>query len=89
MRCDRWVLEVKSNSFFVEGPITSGNLDTDCSLYRGRFVDSMPGVRCGHAATIVEGDRGTAKGKIEGLKRAGIMVAESFSDIVPILKEYL
>ena len=49
----------------------------------------MPGVRFGHAATIVEGDRGTAKGKIEGLKRARIMVAESFSDIVPILKEYL
>ncbi len=55
----------------------------------GRFVDSMPGVRFGHAATIVEGDKGTAKGKIESLKKAGIRVAESFSDIVPILKEYL
>jgi len=55
----------------------------------GRFVDSMPGVRFGHAATIVEGEKGTAKGKAESLTRAGIRVAESFSDIAPILKEYL
>lgn len=55
----------------------------------GRFVDTMPGVRFGHAATIVEGERGTAKGKIEAFKKAGIQVAETFSDIVPILKEYL
>jgi succinyl-CoA synthetase alpha subunit len=55
----------------------------------GRFVDNMPGVRFGHAATIVEGDKGTAKGKAERLKKAGIRVADSFSDIVPIVKEYL
>lgn len=55
----------------------------------GRFVDSMPGVRFGHAATIVEGNRGTAKGKIEILKKAGIRVADSFFNIVSILREYL
>lgn len=55
----------------------------------GRFVDDMPGVRFGHAATIVEGDKGTAKGKIESFKKAGIHVAESFSDIVKILREVL
>jgi len=55
----------------------------------GRFVDDMPGVRFGHAATIVEGDRGTTKGKIEIFKRAGIRVAASFSDIVPLVKEVL
>jgi succinyl-CoA synthetase alpha subunit len=55
----------------------------------GRFVDSMPGVRFGHAATIVEGERGSAKGKIESFKKAGIQVAESFSDIVPILRDSL
>jgi succinyl-CoA synthetase alpha subunit len=53
----------------------------------GRFVDGMPGVRFGHAATIVEGDKGTAKGKIEAFKKAGIHIAESFSDIVKILRE--
>jgi succinyl-CoA synthetase alpha subunit len=52
----------------------------------GRFVDSMPGVRFGHAATIVEGEKGTAKGKIERFEEASIQVAQSFSDIVALLK---
>jgi len=55
----------------------------------GRFVDEMPGVRFGHSATIVEGDRGSTKGKIASFKKAGIRVAESFSDIVTITREYL
>jgi succinyl-CoA synthetase alpha subunit len=55
----------------------------------GRFVDSMPGVRFGHAATIVEGERGSAKGKIASFKEAGIQVADSFSHIVPILRNLL
>jgi len=55
----------------------------------GRFVDDMPGIRFGHAATIVEGEKGTARGKVESFKKAGIRVAESFSDIITILKEYL
>jgi len=55
----------------------------------GRFVDDMPGVRFGHAATIVEGNKGSAKGKIAAFKNAGIHVADSFSDIVSIVKEYL
>ena len=53
----------------------------------GRFVDQIPGVRFGHAATIVEGDRGTTKGKIAMFKKAGIRVAESFSDIVTLVRE--
>lgn len=55
----------------------------------GRFMDSMPGVRFGHAATIVEGSRGSAKGKIEAMEKAGIRVAQAFSQIVPLLKEVL
>jgi succinyl-CoA synthetase alpha subunit len=55
----------------------------------GRFVDNMPGVRFGHAATIVEGDRGTTKGKIAMFRKAGIRVAENFSDIVEIAKACL
>lgn len=55
----------------------------------GRFVDSMPGVRFGHAATIVEGEKGTARGKAECFEKAGINVAEKFSDIVKILKQHL
>jgi succinyl-CoA synthetase alpha subunit len=55
----------------------------------GRFVDDMPGVRFGHAATIVEGTRGSTKSKIEMFRKAGIHVAESFSDIADIAGRYL
>ena len=53
----------------------------------GKFVDDMPGVRFGHAATIVEGSVGSAKGKIKALREAGIYVADKFSDIVGIIEE--
>ena len=52
----------------------------------GKFVDQMPGVRFGHAATIVEGDRGSTRSKKKALELAGINVAEKFSDIVGLLK---
>jgi succinyl-CoA synthetase alpha subunit len=55
----------------------------------GRFVDDMPGVRFGHAATIVEGDRGSARSKQEAFQKAGIRVAENFSDIVTHLTKVL
>jgi len=53
----------------------------------GKFVDNMPGVRFGHAATIVEGDVGSARGKIAAFEQAGIHVARRFSDIARIAKE--
>ena len=55
----------------------------------GRFVDDMPGMRFGHAATIVEGEKGSTRSKIEVLEGAGIRVAHAFSDIVNILREVL
>ena len=48
----------------------------------GRFVDEMPGVRFGHAAVIVEGTRGSVKGKAEALRAAGVFVADRFDDIL-------
>lgn len=48
----------------------------------GRFVDEMQGVRFGHAAVIVEGDRGSIKGKAKALREAGVFVAEKFDDIL-------
>jgi len=47
----------------------------------------MPGVRFGHAATIVEGDKGSARNKRETFLKSGIHVADKFSDIVTILKK--
>ena len=48
----------------------------------GSFVDDLEGVRFGHAAVMVEGGRGSVRGKKEVLRKAGVFVAESFEDIL-------
>ncbi len=48
----------------------------------GRFVDDLEGVRFGHAAVIVEGGRGSVRGKAAALREAGVFVAETFDDIL-------
>jgi succinyl-CoA synthetase alpha subunit len=48
----------------------------------GRFVDDLEGVRFGHAAVIVEGGRGSIRGKAAALREAGVFVAETFGAIV-------
>ena len=53
----------------------------------GRFADAMPGMRFGHAGSIVEGKRDTAAEKIRLFNEAGIAVAEEFSQIPALIKE--
>ena len=48
----------------------------------GRFVDALEGVRFGHAGVIVEGGRGTIRGKVQALREAGVCVAETFEEIL-------
>jgi succinyl-CoA synthetase alpha subunit len=55
----------------------------------GRFMDEMPGMRFGHAGTIVEGKADTTAEKIKRMKAAGIAVAERISDIPNMLQERL
>ena len=55
----------------------------------GRFMDKMPGMRFGHAGTIVEGKQDTAEEKIRRLNEAGISVAEEIADIPRLVKERL
>ena len=55
----------------------------------GRFMDKMPGMRFGHAGTIVEGKADTTADKIERMKAAGISVAERIEDIPALVKERL
>jgi len=46
-----------------------------------------PGRRMGHAGAIIEGKSGTAEGKIEALRDAGIPVADNPDDIARIVAE--
>jgi succinyl-CoA synthetase alpha subunit len=55
----------------------------------GRFMDEMPGMRFGHAGTIVEGKADTTAEKIARLEEAGISVAERIEDIPAFVKQRL
>ncbi len=55
----------------------------------GRFMDAMPGMRFGHAGTIVEGKADTTTEKIERLNDAGISVAERIEDIPGLIEQQL
>ena len=55
----------------------------------GRFMDEMPGMRFGHAGTIVEGKADTTTEKIARLQEAGISVAERIEDIPGLVAERL
>ncbi len=55
----------------------------------GRFMDEMPGMRFGHAGTIVEGKADTTVEKIARLEAAGISIAERIEDIPELVKKRL
>ncbi len=55
----------------------------------GRFMDAMPGMRFGHAGTIVEGRADTTAEKIERMEAAGISVAERIEEIPKLLQQRL
>ncbi len=48
-----------------------------------------PGKRLGHAGAIIRGGEGTAEGKIEALRRAGVAIAASPAQIPDLLSELL
>lgn len=58
------------------------------AFFSGRFVDEMEGVRFGHAAVMVEGGRGSVRGKAAALREAGVFVAERFDEILEGLDRY-
>jgi succinyl-CoA synthetase alpha subunit len=55
----------------------------------GRFMDEMPGMRFGHAGTIVEGKADTTAEKIKRMEAAGISVAERIEDIPGLVQKRL
>jgi succinyl-CoA synthetase alpha subunit len=72
----RWVVEKKSRLPIV-------------AFMAGRFMDEMPGMRFGHAGTIVEGKADTTAEKIARLEEAGISVAERIEDIPGLVNKRL
>lgn len=55
----------------------------------GRFADTMPGVRFGHAGAIVNGPHGSPAGKVAALRAAGVRVAGKMSEIPLLVREAL
>ncbi len=56
----------------------------------GRFMEGLPeGTVFGHAASIIQGDKGRPSVKMARLRGAGAQVAETFGDLVPMLQTAL
>jgi len=54
---------------------------------RGSFMEEMPGLRFGHAGSIVEARADTAAAKARILREAGVLVAEDLSEIPSLLAQ--
>ncbi|RME81983.1 MAG: succinate--CoA ligase subunit alpha [Caldilineae bacterium] len=55
----------------------------------GKFAERFPGQRFGHAAAIVEGERGNPRRKAALMQEAGITLAATLADIPPLVQEAL
>lgn len=78
--------EEEAAEFIKEGGFTKPVI----AFIAGRFMESMPeGMTFGHAGAIIEGGTGTPSQKMKRLKEAGVHVAESHHEIIPLVKEVL
>ena len=71
--------------------IASGQFNKPAiALIVGRFQENFPkGVSFGHSAALIGENSGSPSGKIERLRRAGVLIAETLEDIPRLAKEAL
>lgn len=56
----------------------------------GKFSKYLPeGTPLGHAGALIERGRGSVEEKMQALRDAGILVADEFSDLIPLVKSVL
>ena len=67
----------------------AGNPLPIVAFIAGHFTAEMPGVRFGHAGSIVEGKADTAEEKAHIMREAGIVVADDFSQIPALVEQAL
>jgi succinyl-CoA synthetase alpha subunit len=67
----------------------AGNPLPIIAFIAGHFTAQMPGVRFGHAGSIVEGKADTAEEKARVMREAGIVVADDFSQIPALVERAL
>jgi succinyl-CoA synthetase alpha subunit len=68
---------------------TNGSRLPVVAFIAGGFMEEMPGLRFGHAGSIVEGRADTAAEKTRVLREAGVLVAEDFSMIPTLVAKAL
>lgn len=59
------------------------------AFFGGKFVDKMPGTRFGHASVIVRPGSGSTEDKARLFAGAGIRVVNTYSEILPAVREIL
>ncbi len=77
-----------TDAMILIGEIGGSAEEEAAAWIKANFIAGMtapPGRRMGHAGAIVSGGKGTAAGKIEALKAAGIAVAETPATIADTL----
>jgi succinyl-CoA synthetase alpha subunit len=67
----------------------AGNSLPIIAFIAGHFTAEMPGVRFGHAGSIVEGKADMAEEKARIMREAGIVVADDFSQIPALVERAL